>query len=178
MEEDRCRMWRWCKRESRETVRSSTGDPPQTLATGSLDRLRRPVLSLGGRLWCMSALESSTLNTQQWVFPPWLFQNTGFITQGQVSSVVTRTENSFWWLICLPKAYHIISYHIISYHMPPSLSCKSLETQNAGNGENGNKRSNARTLHPVLPDYHEALLNSPERPFPPHPDCLGCCITN
>ena len=108
-------MWRWCKRESRETVRSSTGDPPQTLATGSLDRLRLPVLSLGGRLWCMSALESSTLNTQQWVFPPWLFQNTGFITQGQVSSVVTRTENSFWWLICLPKAYHIISYHIISY---------------------------------------------------------------
>ncbi|EPY80705.1 inactive serine protease 37-like protein [Camelus ferus] len=33
-----------------------------------------------------------------------------------------------------------------------------LETQKAGSGEGGNKRSNARALPPALPDCHEVLL--------------------
>ena len=178
-------------KESQEKLSGAAlGMPPQTLAKGSLDRLRSPVLSLGF-LFHTWRVPRSALNSEcsTLVIPKYRLHHTGASL-----SVVTRTENSFWRLICWeglgaggegddrgwdgwmasltrwtwvwvnsgswwwtgrPGMLRFMGSQRVRHDwvtelnwtelMPPC--CKSLETQNAGNGEDGNKKSNARTLH-------------------------------
>lgn len=109
---------------------AALGIPSQTGQRLS-GQAEEPSAKLGGSLWCMPALESPTLNTQQSVF------HHGY-SKLQASSHRGKSQ-------CSHKDRELI----LMTDMPPC--CKSLETQNAGNGEDGNKRPNARTLHPVLP---------------------------
>lgn len=145
-------MWGWCKKRVKRN-QSSTGDPLR-LAKGSLDRLRSPVLNLGAVYGVCLPWESHIQHSTVSV-PPRLFQ-------------IARLHHTG-----VSQCSHKDRELILMTDMPPC--CKSLETQNAGNGEDGNKRPNARTP-PSCTLYREALLNSPDQPFPPHPDCLGCCI--
>ena len=55
-------MWGWHKRESRETVRSSTGDAPSDSSQRLSGQAEKPSAKLG---LLVPHLESSTLSTQQ-----------------------------------------------------------------------------------------------------------------